>query len=97
MADKDDGFGLRICCALNEPPSRLAKRLGLNYSDDLLPILYVQEAELTDADLDVTYELLLQEVDTRIGELMASREALQRVMYKHRTARAERLERIRNR
>lgn len=99
MGDKpvEDGFGLRVFCALNEPPRQFCRRMGLNYERDVKPIMFVPERDLAGADIDEVYALLKAEVDLRIGELMAAREALERKIHKDRVRRAMRMERVKNR
>lgn len=99
MGDKpvEDGFLLRVFCALNEKPREFCKRMDLSYRRDVEPMMFAQEADIDGADIDEVTALLAAEVDIRIGELMAAREALQRVRHKSAVRRALRMDRVRNR
>lgn len=83
----------RVCHAIDVTPYELAKELGVDFKE--IAVRCGDKRKPVDMDGDDVWWLLLEALEERLGNLLAVKADLDRLLQKDRTRRAARIERVR--
>lgn len=87
----DDSFLWRVCRAIDEKPSQLAKNIGVAYYE-IKPLL--DHGPLVEMDRDDTWLKIIEHVDRRLGLMLAVKKELSLRMQNEMLARLKQTQRF---